>query len=148
MLVDNALREKFPSDQVVVMMFEGVALFSDEFLEAFDQVAQELETHPQINKVLTVTTQDHISGSEDGFTVEPLLGIDVLDDSHSRDRAAIALADPFARRALVSEDGKALAMLIIPNAVENSLQRLSLMNDINAAVAKARLAGLCHGGGG
>ena len=140
-LVDNALREKFPTDQVVVMMFEGVALFSDEFLEAFDQVAQELEAHPQINKVLTVTTQDHISGSEDGFTVEPLLGIDVLDDSHSRDRAAIALADPFARRALVSDDGKALAMLIIPNAVENSLQRLSLMNDINAAVAKARLSG-------
>ena len=96
-IVDNALREKFPSDQVVVMMFEGVALFSDGFLEAFDRLAHELEEHPQIDKVLSVTTQDHIAGSDDGFSVAPLLSVDALDDSHPRDRPALALADRFAR---------------------------------------------------
>jgi len=140
-IVDNALREKFPSDQVVVMMFEGVALFSDEFLEALDQAAQELEENPRIEKVLTITNQDHISGSEDGFSVQPLLGIDALTESTSRDRAGIALADRFARRSLVSEDGGALAMVVIPASVENSLQRLALMNEVNAAVARARLTG-------
>ena len=139
MVVDNALRQKFPTDQVVILMFEGIALFSDDFLEVFDRLAHDLEAHPHIEKVLAVTTQDHITGSEDGFSVEPLLGVDALDESHPRERPAIALADRFARDALVARDGSALAMVIFPEDVGNSLWRLQLMNDIDAAVDRARL---------
>lgn len=140
-IVDNALRETFPSDQVVVMMFEGIALYSDEFLEAFDGLAQKLESNPHVRKVFTVTTQDHISASEDGFAVGPLMDIETLDDSHPRDRPGIVMADRFAQGMLVSQDGKALAMVVIPDLVENSLQRLELMKEINAAVADAGLDG-------
>jgi len=135
------VREKFPNDQIVVMMFEGVALFSDGFLEAFDQLAHTLEQNPQIDDVLTITTEDHISGSEDGFSVAPLVDVVNLDDTHPRDRPEIVLSDRFARGALVADDASALAMVIVPVEATNSIARLQLMNDIDAAVEAAQLTG-------
>lgn len=140
-VIDNEVREIFPNDQVVVMMFEGVALFSDGFLEAFDELAYRLTEHPQIDDVMSVTTQDHISGTEDGFVVEPLIDIELLDDSHPRDRPEFTAADRFARSALVAADGSALSMIVIPFEADNSIIRLNLLNDIQKEIEDLRLDG-------
>ena len=39
-IIDEALREQFPNDQVFILLFEGVALFSDGVLTAYHQLAQ------------------------------------------------------------------------------------------------------------
>jgi predicted RND superfamily exporter protein len=139
--VDDAVREKFPNDQVVVMLFDGVALFSDGFLQAYDQLAERLNEHPQVDEVLALTTVDHISGSADGFIVEPLIDTGKLMESHPSERPAMVLADRFARRYLVSEDGSALAMVVIPKGADTSLLRKSLLEDIQLEVEEARLEG-------
>lgn len=140
-LVDERVRQTFPNDQVAVLMFEGVALFSDGFLEAFDRLARTLQDDPRIRNVFSVTTVNHIAGSEDGFTVAPLIDVDALDDSRPRDRPEIALADRFARGTLIARDASALAMVIVPEKAEDSLRRLALMKEIQAAVAAERLEG-------
>ncbi|MES9935752.1 MAG: MMPL family transporter [Sedimenticola sp.] len=140
-VADNLLREKFPSDQVVVLLFEGVALFSDGFLKSMDGLAEDLSVHPLVDDVLALTRQDHITGSEDGFAVVPLIDIDNLDDTHPSERPEMVLADRFARQTLVSGNANAISMVVIPEGADNSLQRLQLSNDIRALVEKHRLGG-------
>ena len=140
-VIDNQIREYFPTDQVIVFLFEGVALFSDGFLTAYHELAEKLEEHPNIQKVMSVTTQEHISGSADGFYVSPVIDIELLDETHPTERPEIIQADRFANGALISKNSDALAMVIIPQEAETSLTRLALMQDLQEMVAQVRLEG-------
>lgn len=139
--VDDRLRELFPSDQLMVLLFEGVALYSDGFLEAFHALAETIKADPQIDDVVNVTNQDHISGTEDGFIVAPLIDIAALDESRPEQRRIRVLGDRFADRSLVAADGTALAMLVIPEIIEDSVQLMAMEDRILAQVAAARLDG-------
>ncbi|HEC15171.1 MAG TPA: RND transporter [Sedimenticola sp.] len=140
-IADDALRESFPSDQVIILLFEGVALFSDGFLQAFDDLAETLQSDPRIDDVISVTTQDHIAGSVDGFSVEPLIDVAKLDESRPKQRQRRVVSDRFAKDMLVAGDGSALAMVVVPAADENSIQRLRLEESVLSAVDQTRLAG-------
>ena len=63
LVAENAARGYFPTDQVMVLMFEGVALYSDGFLAAFNELAESIENLERVYNVISITTQDHISGS-------------------------------------------------------------------------------------
>lgn len=147
-IVNNALRESFPEDEVVLLVFDGVALYSDGFLVALNDLADELSYHPMIRKVRTVTTVDHISGSFDGFSVEPLIDVDLLEETHPADRPDIIRADRFAYPTLMARDGDGLSMVVIPEGADTSLKRLQLVNDIEEAVKKFRLEGYLKGTAG
>jgi predicted RND superfamily exporter protein len=138
-ILDKKLREQFPTDQVYILLFEGLALFSDEFLDAYHQLATALENNPLVEKIYAITTQDHIAGSDDGFLIEPLLNIKQLGKTTSTQRIERASADRFARDALVASDGAAIAMIVTPITLDNSIQRLQLEHAVLAAVEKARL---------
>lgn len=140
-VLDRELRSRFPSDQVFVLVFEGVALFSDGFLTAYDELGRELLKLPLINDVVSVTTQDHIRGSQDAFIVERLIDVRELAQSRPVDRVERVTTDRFSKGALVAQDASALAMIVIPGKSGNSLERLALERDILAAVDKARLGG-------
>lgn len=140
-LIDDELRRAFPSDQVIVLLFEGVALFSDGFLTAFHGLADTIAGHELVDDVLSVTRQDHIAGSEEGFTVAPLLDVRELERTRESDRPAIALGDRFARGTLVARDASALGMVVVPKPLDNSLQRMALEQFVLEAVEKARLSG-------
>lgn len=140
-VLNDAVREIFPNDQVFVLLFEGIALYSDGFMEAYEALTIELEEHEQIDDIVSLTRQDHISGTDDGFIVEPLIDIETLDDSHPRDRIAHILNDRFARNSLISNDGSAVGMVIIPKPLNNSILNLSLEEDILDAVRVHRLDG-------
>ncbi len=140
-LLDEKLREQFPSDQVILLLFEGVALFSDGFVRAFAGLADELRANPLVDKVLSMTTQDHIRGTEDGFIIEPLVDAEALESNRPETRRGRALADRFSSGALVARDGSAVAMVIMPADIDNILERLALENAVLRAVENAQLTG-------
>ena len=144
-IIDDELRRYFPGDQAVLLLFEGVALYSDGFITAFNNLATALAANPLIDDVMNMTTQDHIHGTEEGFLVEPLVNARDLDKSRPKERQARAISDRFARNTLVAADGSAVSMLVIPVAIDSSLERLALEDAILEQVDEARLAGYLTG---
>lgn len=140
-VIDRELRERFPNDQVFMLVFEGVALYSDGFLQAYDALAAELRGLEQVDDVIAITTLDHIRGSGDEFVVERLIDVGDLPDNRPQDRMERIAGDRFARDTLISRDRTALAMVVIPGESGNSLQRLHLEGQVMAAVEQARLGG-------
>lgn len=139
--IDRQIREIFPNDEVIVLLFEGVALFSDGFISAYDELTEALEGHPLITDVISATRQDHISGSEDGFLVEPLIDPQELDQSRPKERQRRALSDRFARNSLIAPDGSAIALVIIPTKLDDSIRHLALEEEILDIVRAQRLEG-------
>jgi len=138
-LIDQQIRETFPDDEVIVMLFEGLAMFSDDFLVAYHQLSESLSAHPLIDSVIGITRQDHISGSADGFLVEPLVNIDTLADTLPAERRERALSDRFAMNSLIAADGSAIALVVIPQALDDSFRHLALEQEIVALVEENRL---------
>jgi len=140
-VLDRELHERFPNDQVFVLLFEGVALFSDGFLSAYNELGQHLQQLETVADVVSVTHQDHIAGTKDEFIVERLIDIGKLSDSLPDQRRQRVLEDRFARGSLVALDGAALAMVVIPEGTRNSIERLALKEQILGAVETFRLDG-------
>ena len=140
-LLDEKLREQFPSDQVILLLFEGVALYSDGFVKALAELTDELLANPLIDDVVNLTNQDHIRGTDDGFIVEPLVDAGALESYGPEERKARALLDRFSSGTLVAKDGSAVAMVVVPVDIDNSLERMALENVVLEAVDRARLTG-------
>ena len=147
-VLDRELRERFPSDRVFVLMFEGVALFSDGFIDAYDELRERLEKSPAITKAVTLTNQDYIRGTADEFIVEKLIDPGKLETYPPEVRRQRAREGRFSRKALSSEDGSAVAMVVIPVETSNSLERLALEDQIRHEVEQARLTGYLSAVGG
>jgi PAS domain S-box-containing protein len=144
-IADNELRQYFPSDQAVLLLFEGVALYSEGFAVAFKALADKLSANPLIDDVINMTTQDHISGTEDGFIVEPLINVKTLDKTRATERQQRAYSDRFAQNTLVALDGSAVSMLVIPVEINSSLERLALEDQILETIASVNLDGYLKG---
>ncbi len=140
-VVDDELRELFPNDQVLILLFEGVALFSDGFTQALGQLAVDLKSRPEVDDVISITTQDHIAGSSEGFFVEPLVDLNELEKTLPRQRLQHVVSDRFAKNRLVAADGSAIAMVVIPALDENSMQRVQFQKIVLSSVDDAGLSG-------
>jgi len=139
--LDRELRTRFPNDEVFILVFDGVALYSDGFFQAYDDLGRSLRKLPLVDDVISVTSQDHIRGSGDAFIVERLIDVRELDKSRPAERMEKIANDRFSKGALISKDRSNLAMLVIPGKSGNSLERLTLENEVKAAVEQARLGG-------
>jgi uncharacterized protein len=140
-LIDDKLRKDFPSDQAILLLFEGVALYSDGFAEAFKTLADRLESNPLIDDVVNMTTQDHIIGTEDGFLVEPLLDTTNLDQTRPDERRQRILSDRFAQDLLIAADGSAISMLVIPVIIDSSMERMALEEEVFKQIKEVGLDG-------
>lgn len=134
-LVDDKLRKEFPSDQGFVLLFEGENIFSDSFLLALSELTEELESIPDIEKVVSVTSQEHISGTDDGFSVEPLIDISKLNNQSPSERKARIMSDRFANRATIAGDSTALAIIVFPKPIDESFGRMALQDQVLKAVS-------------
>ncbi|MCB1672079.1 MAG: MMPL family transporter, partial [Pseudomonadales bacterium] len=123
---DQALREQFPQDQVLVALFQGDDLYETAFLQKLDTLVQRLEMDPEVNRVLAVTTMDQIRATPEGFAVEPLINPMNLDETTSAQRRERATQDRFAPGMIVAPEGDFLAVVLRPSPMESSLQRLEL----------------------
>ena len=138
---DDKVRETFPDDEVIIILFEGVALFSNGFLNAYYDLGETLAEHELIDDVISITRQDHISGSDDGFLVDPLIDIDNLENTTPPERLEHVVSDRFAKNSLVAEDGSAIAMVIIPQALNDSIRHLALEEEILNIIKTHQLDG-------
>lgn len=143
-LLNDHVRTIFPDDEVIILLFEGVALFSDGFLEAYDQLSVDIGDLESVNNVITVTNQDHIEGTDEGFLISPLVDLEQLDDTHPSERLERAISDRFAKDTLVAADGSALAMVVVPNNMDNSILNLRLEESILNLTKEHRLDGYLH----
>lgn len=132
---ENELRQRFPTYELEVVLFrapEGQAdtLFGDDFLNRLDELSTRLEAHARVARVITVSRMDHIEGTPDGFSVTPLLGAKQRQSLTPEARRQRALDDRFAPGLTVSRDGQALALIVRPKDLHNSLDRIALHADI------------------
>lgn len=135
----RSLRERFPEDQVLVLLFRGPGLFEADFLGRLDAAAQAIQALPLVERVLAPTRFDHIAGTEDGFAVQTLIDPADLQQTTPAQRRARALSDRFAKGLLVSEGGDAVAMIVRPVRLENSLQRARLYQSAQTIVDETGL---------
>ncbi len=134
-----ALREEFPSDEVLIALFEGAGVLELPFLQRLEQLAQRLALAPQVDRVLSLPTFDTIRGTADGFSVEALLNATLAAELDLEQRRKRVLSDRFAPGLLVSQDGDAVALAVRPVAMDNSVQRLALERTVRTAIADAGL---------
>jgi predicted RND superfamily exporter protein/(2Fe-2S) ferredoxin len=129
----DRLRQDFPGDEVLTVIFRGDDLYGRDFMQRLARATDALRRSPLIDRVSTVTTMERISGSSDGFAVERLVDTGALRNATPEQLKQRVLGDRFAPRALASVDGKHLAMVVRPKALTESSQRLQ----VSLAVAKA-----------
>ncbi len=136
----ESLFREFPSDDALVALFEGDKLFSPDFLAALNRVARKMEQHPSVDRVLTLTTVEHIDATDDGFAVSLLVDPRHLDARTPEQWKQRVLGDTTAPGLLVSRDGRAVAMVVRPIVLKESLARRDILIAFNAAIAAEKLS--------
>lgn len=138
-LLRNELRADFPSDEVLTVLFRSEDAFSADFLGRIDRLADALERDPRIERVLTPTTVEKITATDDGFEVALLVDPDTLDRTEPAATRSRVLDDRFAPGLMVSRDGRYVAMAVRPVPLNESLQRKDIVQKVHAAIDAAGL---------
>jgi hypothetical protein len=138
--LQDRLRAEFPTDELLVALFQGPNLYSADSLSRIDQLTQRLQRHSLVQRVFSVTNVDHIASTEDGFAVEPLIDLGRLAEATSEERQARVLGDRFVPGMLASRDGSALAVIVRPVLMGKSTERESVAAEVRAAVEDVGLA--------
>jgi len=136
----ESLFREFPNDEAIIALFEGDALYAPAFLAALDRAAQKMAAHPAVDRVLTLTTVEHIDATDDGFAVSPLIDPGNLDARTPAQWQARVLGDSFAPGLLASRDGRAVALVVRPTILKESLARRDIQIALDAAIAAEKLA--------
>ncbi len=132
-LLRNQLRQDFPTDEVLTVLFKGDHLFGKDFLGRLEKATAALKSNELVDRVITVATVEHIAGSDDGFSVSPLVDMRNLAGKSPEAIRDHVLADRFAPGGLVSRDGRYMAMVVRPKPMDETSERLQL----SVAVARA-----------
>ncbi|MHB1144341.1 MAG: efflux RND transporter permease subunit [Thiobacillus sp.] len=135
----ESLFREFPSDEALIALFEGDKLFGPDFLGALDRVAKKMEAHASVDRVLTLTTIEHIDATDDGFAVSLLVDPEDLAARTPAEWKARVLDDEFAPGTLVSKDGKAVALVVRPKVLKESLARRDIAIALDAAIRAEKL---------
>ena len=135
----ESLFREFPSDEALIALFEGDELFGPAFLGALDRVAKKMELHPSVDRVLTLTTIEHIDATDDGFEVALLVDPDELTARTPAEWKTRVLGDALAPGSLVSKDGRAVALVVRPTVLKESLARRDIAIALEAAIRAEKL---------
>lgn len=139
-ILRETLRRDFPSDEALTVLFKGDQLYAPDFLNRLNQLVPLLEKHPLVDRVLTVSSVEKISATEDGFSVGLLLDPRKTASTTSEIARQRVLGDRFAPGLLASKDGQYIAVSIRPHPLSQSLQRRELKNAVDAAIRKVGLS--------
>ncbi|ROR34734.1 efflux RND transporter permease subunit [Inmirania thermothiophila] len=136
-VLDRRLRALFPDDASLFVLLEGGDLLAPAGVARIDRAVRAIEALPGVDRVLAVTTVEHIGAAEDGFAVERLL--DPANPLPAEAARARVLGDRFAPGLLVSRDGGSVALVVRPRTGLDSLARLRLERGVRAALEAAGL---------
>ena len=135
----ESLFREFPGDEALIALFEGDTLYTPGFLAALHRVAETMQAHPSVDRVLTLTTVEHIDATDDGFAVSLLIDPDELDARTPAQWQARVQGDTFAPGLLASPDGRAVALVVRPRILKESLARRDIQIALDAAIATEKL---------
>lgn len=135
----ESLFKEFPNDETIVALFEGDDLYSPAFLSALDRVASRMQQLPSVDRVLTLTTVEHIDATDDGFAVSLLVDPRRLSDHTPAQWKARVLDDAFAPGLIASRDGRAVALVVRPKFLKESLARRDIQIALDAAITAEKL---------
>lgn len=138
-VLERQIRAEFPNDELLIALFSGGEIYSRETLASLDQLSQELEKQPLVDRVFSVTNVDHIAATEDGFAVERLVDPDQFDERTSSEWRERVLSDRFAPRWLASKDGQVLAIVVRVKQLDESRQRVAIEEFVYEAAQKLGL---------
>ena len=134
-VLSEKLRAHFPTDEAMVVVFEGRDLYSVDFMRRLDRLVKRLEALPLVDRVSTVTSVERVTASADGFSVAPLVDVSDLAGKTPDQIRQLVLSDRFAPGALAARDGGLIAMVVRPRPLEASDQRLALKISVIESVA-------------
>jgi len=138
-VLERELREEFPSDEFLIGLFSDEHIYAAPTLAAIHRVVERMGRHPDVDRVFSVTSVEHISGTEDGFVVESLIDPDKLAAQTEEARRTRVLGDRFVPGWLASKDGKSLAVVVRTRQLDESRQRQSIEREFHAAAADEQL---------
>lgn len=125
-ILDREIRSYFPEDDVFIVLLENPNLFSDDFLGRLHKTVKKLQKVQDMNRVLTLTTVDHIQGTQDGFKISPLF--DPAEDFklNIEERKKKILQDRMATGSIISKDGNAIAVVLRPEKDSTTQAKVKL----------------------
>jgi predicted RND superfamily exporter protein len=135
----ESLFREFPTDDALIVLFEGKDLYGPPFLAALHRVAKRMQAHPAVDRVLAVTTVEHIEATDDGFAVTLLVDPDELTSRTPAQWKTRVLGDVLAPGVIASRDGSALALAVRPKVLKESLARRDIQLALDAAIAAEKL---------
>lgn len=130
----TSLFKEFPNDETIVVLFEGDDLYTPGFLSALDRLAKRMQRHPSVDRVLTLTTVEHLDSTDEGFSVSPLIDARKLQSRTPAQWKARVLGDRFAPGLLASRDGRAVALVVRPKFLKESLARRDVLIALDDAI--------------
>ena len=130
----TSLFKEFPNDETIVVLFEGDDLYTPAFLSALDRLAKRMQRHPSVDRVLTLTTVEHLDSTDEGFSVSPLIDARKLQSRTPAQWKARVLGDRFAPGLLASRDGRAVALVVRPKFLKESLARRDVLIALDDAI--------------
>ena len=138
-VIRDKLRTSFPTDELMIVAFQGDRLYQADFLRRLHDFGEQLQKQPLIDKVSSITSIERISATDDGFSVGPLVDVNTLGKRTPEDVFRAVMADRFAPGSLASTDGKLLAVVVQPKQLVDSSQRRIVRDAMLAAVDNAGL---------
>jgi len=140
-VLEKQLREMFPDDQVAIVLFKGNELYSDDFLTKLQQATRQIKNNEKIERVINVTEIEHISSTDDGFEVSPLLGKSNREKIKGADeRFNFAISDNVAIGAVVSPAQDYMGIIIRPYQLDSTIERIALLNSVEQVFAQYDIA--------
>ena len=144
-VIRDKLRASFPTDELMIVAFQGDDLYQPEVLRRLHDFGEQLEKQPLIDRVSSITSIERISATSDGFSVGPLVDVKTLGKRSPEEVFAAVMADRFAPGSLASKDGKLLAVVVQPKLLADSSQRRevrdAMLSAVDSAGLRARFAG-------
>ncbi|MBI1285447.1 MAG: MMPL family transporter [Thiobacillus sp.] len=135
----ESLFKEFPNDEAVIALFEGDDLYTPTFLAALDRAAKRLASHPEVDRVLTLTTVEHIDATDDGFAVSLLVDPRSLSKHTPAQWQARVQDDTFAPGLIASRDSRAVALVVRPKTLKESLARRDIQIALDATISEEKL---------
>ncbi len=133
-VIRDKLRASFPTDELLIVAFQGDGLYEPAFLKRLHAFGERLQQQPLVERVSSITSIERISATADGFSVGPLVDVTKLAKRRPADIQRAVMADRFAPGSLASRDGKLLAVVVQPKQLADSSQRKAVRDAMLAAV--------------
>jgi len=139
-LIQKSIRQSFPEDNVLIVLFTGEDLYSDSFILKIEKTVSALNKSSKIEHVMGLSSNDYIIGSDDGFQVEKLLGMKEVKALSIKQRVKRIIEDRFAPGRIVSREGDYTALIIRPHPLADSMDATSILNNTKKLIEQFELS--------